>query len=155
MRPKLLQQRRPVRWLLLLGALLAVGCATRLLNPLPSLKDDVSLSLSAGWIRRCGARSIGNDTPTRPSGCNHNVAPARLPREFTSLAELPARWICNTYLALGSTGTLVYDEVRIAADRGVRVRLLLDDNSTSDLDPILATLDAHPNIEVRCSIPYA
>jgi putative cardiolipin synthase len=36
----------------------------------------------------------------------------------------------------------------------VRVRLLLDDNNTTGLDPTLATLDAHPNIEVRLFNPF-
>ena len=40
-----------------------------------------------------------------------------------------------------------------AAARGVRVRLLLDDNNTRSLDPLLPTLDAHPNISVRLSTP--
>lgn len=47
------------------------------------------------------------------------------------------------------TGTLLLDALKRAADRGVRVRLLLDDNGTSGLDPELASLDAHPNAEVR------
>jgi phosphatidylserine/phosphatidylglycerophosphate/cardiolipin synthase-like enzyme len=38
---------------------------------------------------------------------------------------------------------------RRTADRGVRVRLLLDDNNTSEIDPLLEALDAHPNIQVR------
>ena len=53
------------------------------------------------------------------------------------------------------TGTLLFDAVRAAADRGVRVRLLLDDNPSAGLDPILAALDAHPNIEVRLFNPLA
>ena len=40
-----------------------------------------------------------------------------------------------------------------AAERGVRVRLLLDDLNTKGLDPTLAVLDAHPNIEVRLYNP--
>jgi cardiolipin synthase C len=36
-----------------------------------------------------------------------------------------------------------------AAERGVRVRLLLDDLNTRGLDPTIAVLDTHPNIEVR------
>jgi putative cardiolipin synthase len=52
------------------------------------------------------------------------------------------------------TGTLLFDMLRAAADRGVRVRLLLDDNNTSGLDPVLAALDAHPNIEVRLFNPF-
>lgn len=53
-----------------------------------------------------------------------------------------------------SSGLLLFDALRSAADRGVRVRLLLDDNNTAGLDPLLAALDAHPNIEVRLFNPY-
>lgn len=52
------------------------------------------------------------------------------------------------------TGTLLFQALHSAADRGVRVRLLLDDNNTVGLDPILAALDAHPNIEVRLFNPF-
>ena len=52
------------------------------------------------------------------------------------------------------TGTLLLQELRKAADRDVRVRLLLDDNNTSGLDVILAALDSHPNIEVRLFNPF-
>ncbi|MFL6673251.1 MAG: phospholipase D family protein [Massilia sp.] len=52
------------------------------------------------------------------------------------------------------TGTLLFAALGKAADRGVRVRLLLDDNNTSGLDPTLAALDAHPNIEVRLFNPF-
>ena len=53
------------------------------------------------------------------------------------------------------TGALLFDVLRAAAGRGVRVRLLLDDNNTSGLDATLAQLDAHPNIEVRLFNPFA
>jgi cardiolipin synthase C len=52
------------------------------------------------------------------------------------------------------SGTLLLDGLRAAADRGVRVRLLLDDNNTAGLDPLLAALDSHPNIEVRLFNPF-
>ncbi|HET7793747.1 MAG TPA: phospholipase D family protein [Rhizobacter sp.] len=52
------------------------------------------------------------------------------------------------------SGTMLFAELREAANRGVRVRLLLDDNNTSGLDPALAALDAHPNIEVRLFNPF-
>jgi cardiolipin synthase C len=52
------------------------------------------------------------------------------------------------------TGRLMFDALRRAADRGVRVRLLLDDNNTKGLDPTLAALDAHPRIEVRLFNPF-
>lgn len=53
------------------------------------------------------------------------------------------------------SGTLLSEALHRAADRGVRVRLLLDDHSTAGLDPLLAALDAHPNIEVRLFNPFA
>ncbi|MBN3846553.1 MULTISPECIES: phospholipase D family protein [Burkholderiaceae] len=53
------------------------------------------------------------------------------------------------------TGTLLLEQIHEAADRGVRVRLLLDDlGIPSALDPTLAALDAHPNIEVRLFNPF-
>ncbi|MDB5823129.1 MAG: phospholipase D/Transphosphatidylase [Herminiimonas sp.] len=52
------------------------------------------------------------------------------------------------------TGTMLFAALRKAADRGVRVRLLLDDNNTSGLDPTLAALNAHPNIEIRLFNPF-
>lgn len=52
------------------------------------------------------------------------------------------------------TGTLLFQALHDAADRGVRIRLLLDDNNTSGLDPILAALDSHPDIEVRLFNPF-
>jgi putative cardiolipin synthase len=52
------------------------------------------------------------------------------------------------------SGGLLFDALRRAADRGVRVRLLLDDNNTAGLDGVLAALDRHPNIEVRLFNPF-
>ncbi len=53
------------------------------------------------------------------------------------------------------TGMLLLDALREAASRGVRVRLLLDDNNTAGLDPVLAELDRDPNIEIRLFNPFA
>lgn len=52
------------------------------------------------------------------------------------------------------SGSLLLHETRLAADRGVRVRLLLDDNGTGGLDAPLAALDRHPGIEVRLFNPF-
>ncbi|WP_022704987.1 phospholipase D family protein [Pseudorhodobacter ferrugineus] len=52
------------------------------------------------------------------------------------------------------TGYLLLDALQRAANRGVRVRLLLDDSGTTGLDPELAALNAHPNIEVRLYNPF-
>jgi putative cardiolipin synthase len=53
------------------------------------------------------------------------------------------------------TGDLLCEALWQAAERGVRVRLLLDDNNTKGLDEDIAALDAHLNIEIRLFNPYA
>ena len=52
------------------------------------------------------------------------------------------------------TGTLLLQALVAAADRGVRVRLLLDDGGTAGLDRELAALVQHPGIEVRLFNPF-
>src|SRR5215471_4866422 len=52
------------------------------------------------------------------------------------------------------TGRLVAQRLVAAADRGVRVRLLLDDMTFDDRKHVFDALDAHPNIEVRRFNPF-
>lgn len=51
-------------------------------------------------------------------------------------------------------GHLLAREVHAAAQRGVRVRILLDDLNAEGIDPQLMALDAHPNIELRLYNPF-
>jgi len=58
------------------------------------------------------------------------------------------------YLWQGDTsGLALTHEVLQAAERGVRVRILLDDIYHSGRDSAYQTLDAHPNVEVRLFNP--
>jgi cardiolipin synthase C len=53
-----------------------------------------------------------------------------------------------------TTGLIMAERILRAADRGVRVRLLLDDiYQTEERDYNVAAVDAHPNIEVRLFNP--
>ncbi len=52
------------------------------------------------------------------------------------------------------SGNILFEALHRAADRGVRVRLLLDDNNTGGLDPVLAALDSHRRIEIRLFNPF-
>ena len=52
------------------------------------------------------------------------------------------------------SGQLLLDAVRRAVERGVRVRLLLDDNGIAGLDPVLAALQALPQVQVRLYNPF-
>jgi len=51
------------------------------------------------------------------------------------------------------SGSLLLDELEAAANRGVRVRLLVDDVGTARLDARLSCLASVPNIEVRLFNP--
>lgn len=52
------------------------------------------------------------------------------------------------------TGRLLAHELWEAAERGVRVRLLLDDMNAVDKDVKWLALDSHPNIELRLYNPF-
>ncbi len=54
-----------------------------------------------------------------------------------------------------ATGALLAQQLLLAADRGVRVRLLLDDIHIGGRDFNIASLDAHPNIKVRLFNPFS
>jgi putative cardiolipin synthase len=52
------------------------------------------------------------------------------------------------------TGRLLAGELLAAADRGVRVRVLVDDMYAKGLDVALANVDAHPLLEIRVFNPF-
>jgi len=53
-----------------------------------------------------------------------------------------------------ATALILSEHVLRAADRGVRVRVLLDDVSPEARDGNLASLGAHPNVEIRVFNPF-
>jgi putative cardiolipin synthase len=53
------------------------------------------------------------------------------------------------------TGRLLTQAVLQASDRGVRVRILVDDGEAVPVDEQIAALHAHPSIEVRVFNPFA
>jgi putative cardiolipin synthase len=54
-----------------------------------------------------------------------------------------------------TTGRVLALRLCEAANRGVRVRILVDDNNLTGKDSVIAALDAHPNIEIRIFNPFA
>jgi putative cardiolipin synthase len=54
-----------------------------------------------------------------------------------------------------AVGKVLLERLLRAADRGVRVRLLLDDLGTMPSDAVLLAIDSHPNVEVRMFNPVA
>jgi len=51
-------------------------------------------------------------------------------------------------------GSLLINEVLQAADRGVRVRMLIDDVYGNEGEDAWVALDTHPDIEVRFFNPW-
>lgn len=51
-------------------------------------------------------------------------------------------------------GNLMLSELLKAADRGVKVRVLLDDQNGTKLDPQIKALITHPNISIKLYNPY-
>ncbi len=73
-----------------------------------------------------------------------------------ALAETAERSIDMQYyvVAQDATATLLLYRTLLAAQRGVRVRLLLDDIGAAGRDFDLATLAAHPNVQIRIFNPF-
>ncbi|MGC2517667.1 MAG: phospholipase D family protein [Burkholderiales bacterium] len=73
-----------------------------------------------------------------------------------ALAESAQRTLDLQYYIVGedATATLLLYRALRAAQRGVRVRLLVDDMYAVGRDFDLATLAAHPNVEVRVFNPF-
>ncbi len=81
----------------------------------------------------------------------HKALEARL-----ALADLAERSLDLQYYIWDAdiSGRLLCDRIIRAADRGVHVRVLLDDHSIVDRDTAIARLSAYPNIEIRAFNPF-
>jgi putative cardiolipin synthase len=91
---------------------------------------------------RSGVRLIGN---------GEEALAARL-----ALAAAAEKTIDAQYYLVHNdpTGKIFAWSLLQAADRGVRVRLLLDDMDTKSYDAVTAALDSHKNIEIRLFNPF-
>ena len=74
-----------------------------------------------------------------------------------ALVEAAQRSIDLQYFSTydDTTGQLLLETLLHAADRGVRVRMLLDDWNLDDFRAGVAALNTHPNIEIRVFNPYS
>jgi putative cardiolipin synthase len=72
-----------------------------------------------------------------------------------ALADLAERSLDMQYYMWDgdTTGRIIVDRVMKAAERGVKVRLLVDDPYYKASDAVKAALDAHPNVEIRLFNP--
>ena len=78
-------------------------------------------------------------------------------QSLIALADRAERTLDIQYYLIeqDASARLLLRHVRAAADRGVRVRLLVDDLHTAGEDGRLLTLGSSPNVEVRLFNPFA
>ncbi|MGI1664202.1 phospholipase D family protein [Palleronia sp. KMU-117] len=101
------------------------------------------------------AQALGNPDDGRSGIYLVSEGPEALALRLV-LSEMAERTIDAQYYLLhnDASGHLFAWKLLEAADRGVRVRLLLDDMDVADYDAMSAALDAHPNIEIRLFNPF-
>jgi putative cardiolipin synthase len=133
-------------------AILATGCAS-----LPPPEGRTATNAIAGTEGTRLGRAIAPELAAHPD--KSGIHPLSLPRDAfaarVALAAAAERSIdVQYYIWHGDqVGYLMFAVLWQAAERGVRVRMLIDDLNTAGLDQTLAALDAHPNIEVRLYNP--
>ncbi|MBD1550048.1 phospholipase D family protein [Pseudomonas typographi] len=135
--------------MLLFTLLLAAGCAS------PPSHRQHSEMLPAGQSSL--GRSIFAQSATHAGLSGFYLLPGSS-AAFRARAELVRNAKSSIDLQYyivqdGLSTRALLDELIKAADRGVRVRMLLDDTTSDGLDDVLAALASHPNIQVRLFNP--
>lgn len=151
-----------IRFLRIVLKIVAVAAiciiAARFFFPLPSLEGRSGTQAIAGTIETGLGQEI-LPLMAENAGTSGVLPLQKGPDAFASrvlLAKAAEHSIDVQYYIWQKdvTGLLLLDALREAAERGVRVRLLVDDNGTPDLDPELVALNALPNMEVRLFNPF-
>lgn len=128
------------------------GCAS-----LPSLEDRTTTTAFADTSSTQLGHALAADVAANPG--KTGIYPLSDPHDAFAarvlLAAAAERSLDVQYFTWDRdlTGYLLVQAIWQAAERGVRVRMLLDDFYTSGFDPTIAALDGQPNIEVRLYNP--
>jgi putative cardiolipin synthase len=135
-------------------SILAAGCAS-----LPPLEGRIESTMLPETADTALGRAVAPIVAGRP-GKTGIHAMTRAADAFAArmlLAAAAQRSIdAQYYIWRGDqTGMLLLQSLRAAARRGVRVRLLLDDQNTSAIEDELASLAAEPGMELRLYNPFA
>src|SRR5690625_1141060 len=143
---------------LLIGLVIAVLITAHLVYRPPSLEGrTISQAVEASPSTPLGRLALNR--PGQEEGDSGVIPLIDGPEAFAARVALirSARVALDVQYYIwqrDATGLMLLDEVRKAAERGVRVRLLLDDNGIRNLDDDLAALAALPGVEVRLFNPF-
>jgi putative cardiolipin synthase len=140
--------------LLVLAALMLIGCATTLPT---DYKQPVSTALSDPEETELG-RTFNQEISAHPGSSGVVIVPTGEWgfRARSGLSNQAERTIDVQYYIWEQdlSGMILAERLLRAADRGVRVRMLLDHITTGTKDLSLARMDQHRNIEVRLFNPF-
>jgi len=144
----------PGQTVILLFAMLVIGCAT-----VPKDYPQTTSSAFTNYLDTSVGQLFEEKAVMHPGESGFAIIrrgrPAFTSRiAFTELAEKTLDLQYYTWEE-DETGWILAEHVLKAADRGVRVRILVDDITLAGRDTGAASLDAHPNIEVRVFNPFA
>ncbi len=145
-------------YLLLLISLVLTSCATAPPNTNRTASHVYSKSDTADTqLARASKRSIKQHAKPGESGVRLLVSGQDAFLARMKLAEKAQKGIDLQYYIWNKdlTGRLLTAQLLQAADRGVRIRLLIDDMVLIDRDANAALLDQHPNIELRIFNPFS
>ncbi|WP_111413368.1 phospholipase D family protein [Billgrantia lactosivorans] len=149
------RRTRGVRLLLLgLVALLLIGCAGR---PVPREHGGLlsAAESEATWLGRW-AQLSASDHPGKSGFALLSSGQDAFSLRVLLSEQADRRLDIQTYLiGDGLTTRLLLQRLLAAADRGVEVRLLIDDMGAVGQGQELAALDSHPNIQVRVYNPLS
>lgn len=140
--------------LLLLAAVSVTSCAT-----LPEDYPRTSPTAFDGYLQTNVGRFFEEAAVKHPG--ESGFAIVRHGRKaFTSriaLTELAEKTLDVQYYIweADATGRIFAERLIQAADRGVRVRILVDDINLAGWDAQVASMAAHPNIDIRVFNPFA
>jgi len=147
---------RLLPYLILATLLLPAGCTPRpQASDYPrtetyALEDTSDTTLGKAYAaaaKRHPSQSGFHLLPTGPEALMMRIA----------LVEASQRSIDLQYFSTedDTTGKLLLEAISRAADRGVRVRMLLDDWNLDDFEAGAVALNANPHIDIRVFNPYA
>ncbi len=139
----------------LLAVLLLVGCSS--LPPRPDVGESYTKEPPAGNLLAASTETLLADAESGESGYELLVRNDESLLWRLALADSAQHTLDIQYFIWHGdrTGTLLTDRVMRAADRGVRVRVLVDDFTLGKGDDDIVGLDRHPNVEVRTYNPWA
>jgi phosphatidylserine/phosphatidylglycerophosphate/cardiolipin synthase-like enzyme len=129
-----------------------VGCASLPLH----VQKHRSEALKNPGETSLGRLAAGADEGRGLSGIRLLASGDEALASLLALADRAERTLDLQYyiIAQDESARMVLQHVRKAAERGVRVRILVDDFNTAGEDPRLMRLGQHANIEVRLFNPF-